>query len=37
MIDDIQDDISMDDIKAFCIGMNMTNINNDEGNFPDAQ
>ena len=23
--------------KAFCAGMNMTNINDDEGNFPDAQ
>lgn len=22
---------------AFCAGMNMTNINDDEGNFPDAQ
>lgn len=23
--------------KVFCAGMNMTNINDDEGNFPDAQ
>ena len=23
--------------KAFCAGMNMTNIDDDEGNFPDAQ
>lgn len=37
MIDDTQSDISMDDIKAFCIGMNMTKINDAEGNFPDAQ
>ena len=27
----------LDEAKAFCVGMNMTNINNDEGNFPDAQ
>lgn len=36
-MNDTQDDISMDDIKAFCIGMNMTNTYDDEGNFPDAQ
>ena len=23
--------------KTFCVGMNMTNVNDDEGNFPDAQ
>lgn len=27
----------IDEAKAFCAGMNMTNINDDEGNFPDAQ
>jgi hypothetical protein len=37
MIDDTHDDISMDDIKAFCIGMNMTNIENDYGGFPDGE
>ena len=37
MTDDTQDDISIEDMKAFCIGMNMTNINDDEGNFSDAQ
>lgn len=27
----------LSEARAFCAGMNMTNINNDEGNFPDAQ
>lgn len=27
----------LDEAKAFCTGMNMTNINDDEGNFPGAQ
>lgn len=27
----------LDESKAFCAGMNMTNISDDEGNFPDAQ
>ena len=27
----------LDEAKAFYAGMNMTNINDDEGNFPDAQ
>lgn len=27
----------LDEAKAFCAGMNMININDDEGNFPDAQ
>ncbi len=26
-----------EETRAFCAGMNMTNINDDEGNFPDAQ
>ena len=26
-----------EEARAFCVGMNMTNIENDEGNFPDAQ
>ena len=28
---------NLDEAKAFCAGMSMTNINDDEGNFPDAQ
>ena len=28
---------NLDEAKAFCAGMNMTNIDDDEGNFPDAQ
>lgn len=37
MTDDIQEEISIDEAKAFCAGMNMTNINDDEGNFSDAR
>lgn len=29
--------LDMAEAEAFCAGMNMTNIDNDEGNFPDAQ
>ena len=28
---------NLEEAKAFCAGMNMTNINDDEGGFPDAQ
>lgn len=37
MMDDTQDDISIEDMKAFCIGMNMTKIENDYGGFPDGE
>lgn len=37
MMDDIQDDINIEEAKAFCAGMNMTKIENDYGGFPDGE
>lgn len=37
MTDDIQEEISIDEAKAFCAGMNMTKIENDYGGFSDGE